>query len=831
MGEYRLKSGQSLPSLGGGSLPNLPKINALKGNTIAPPPQSSKPARPLPSYASLTIPKSGAPAGRSSTLSKVPTKLGASTKPVAAEPKVEHKPETKHEEKTVDAETVKPDYEGFSQADDAPTEVGSADALLAAMNGIDGWDEVSSLGENGVLGTQTIAQSFEEIANTLAQCENDDDDIDEPTMVTTSPLLDLIDDDGELPSESVEQVHQAVAPSVAEMPASPSVPEIPKAPSVPEIPKAPAIVEMPAAPPVPEVPKTPSVPQMPKAQVPPVPSVAEMPQVPSVAEIPQVPPVPSVGEMPQVPAASPIPEVPKTPSVPQMPQAQVPPVPSVAEMPQVPASPSVAEIPQVPASPSVAEIPQVSALPSVGEMPQAAAQAQVAQNAPDAEDGDMSNMSDEEQLQAILNSMTPEERLAYETHCFEEQARAAQERMARQKELYEMYGESSPNRTKMPAGLIIGIVVLVLGLLGFVAYLAVSANEPAKDEKNAEDQSQEQEAPVVAADRTELETYKVSVRIDGATSIFVNGQAVAMGDVDFVKGRKNTIIAYAPHMVPYFATFSADETVTAPIEAALESDVLYEKGRIDFRFTDAEQGKMRYTARFDGQPLSNFPTTITDVVLGRPHILTIETPSLAKHMHIIWPDDRDNTVTIPELKPANMALRGTECTTKKMPASEKNYAFSIKNGNTTAKQPIIATVTPGDMIEYSVAREHRKKLDVAIIPDGFGTLMLDMTLLRKSIGESIVAFRRADKGADYRVCMRRAGEVICPSMDAETTVPSGNDWVFFAVAGTELNAVVLRGTQKQELQSSRKYTFETQLDKNKSFSYRQVGYQSTKKKN
>ena len=781
MGEYRLKSGQSLPSLGGGSLPNLPKINALKGNTIAPPPQSSKPARPLPSYASLTIPKSGAPAGRSSTLSKVPTKLGATTKPIAADPKVEHKPETKREEKTVDAETVKPDYEGFSQADDAPTEVGSADVLLAAMNGIDSWDEVSSLGENGVLGTQTIAQSFEEIANSLAQCENDDD-IDGPTMVTTSPLLDLLDDEGELPSESVEQMHQAVAPSVAEMPASPSVAEMPKVPSVPEIPKSP--------------------------------SVAEIPKSPAIVEMP---------------AAPPIPEVPKTPSVPQMPQAQVPP----ADMPQVPASPSVADMPQVPASPSVSEMPQVPpASPSVADMPQAAAQAQVAQNAAEAEAGDMSNMSDEEQLQAILNSMTPEERLAYETHCFEEQARAAQERMARQKELYEMYGESSPNRTKTPAGLVIGIVVLVLGLLGFVAYLAVSANEPAKDEKAAEDQSQEQgEAPVIAADRADLETYKVSVRIDGATSIFVNGQAVAMGDVDFVKGRKNTIIAYAPHMVPYFATFSADEKVTAPIEAALESDVLYEKGRIDFRFTDAEQGKMRYTARFDGQPLSNFPATVTDVVLGRPHILTIETPSLAKHMHIIWPDDRENTVTIPELKPANMALRGTECTTKKMPASEKNYAFSIKNGNTTSKQPIIATVTPGNMIEYSVAREQRKKLDVAIIPDGFGTLMLDMTLLRKSIGESIVAFRRADKEADYRVCMRRSGEVICPSMDAETTVPSGNDWVFFAVAGTELNAVVLRGTQKQELQSSRKYTFETQLDKNKSFSYRQVGYQSTKKKN
>ena len=777
MGEYRLKSGQSLPSLGGGSLPNLPKINALKGNTIAPPPQSSKPARPLPSYASLTIPKSGAPAGRSSTLSKVPTKLGATTKPIAADPKVEHKPETKREEKTVDAETVKPDYEGFSQADDAPTEVGSADVLLAAMNGIDSWDEVSSLGENGVLGTQTIAQSFEEIANSLAQCENDDD-IDGPTMVTTSPLLDLLDDEGELPSESVEQMHQAVAPSVAEMPASPSVAEMPKVPSVPEIPKSPSVAEMPKVPSVPEIPKSPAIVEM--------------------------------------PAAPPIPEVPKTPSVPQMPQAQVPP----ADMPQVPASPSVADMPQVPASPSVAD------------MPQAAAQAQVAQNAAEAEAGDMSNMSDEEQLQAILNSMTPEERLAYETHCFEEQARAAQERMARQKELYEMYGESSPNRTKTPAGLVIGIVVLVLGLLGFVAYLAVSANEPAKDEKAAEDQSQEQgEVPVIAADRADLETYKVSVRIDGATSIFVNGQAVAMGDVDFVKGRKNTIIAYAPHMVPYFATFSADEKVTAPIEAALESDVLYEKGRIDFRFTDAEQGKMRYTARFDGQPLSNFPATVTDVVLGRPHILTIETPSLAKHMHIIWPDDRDNTVTIPELKPANMALRGTECTTKKMPASEKNYAFSIKNGNTTSKQPIIATVTPGNMIEYSVAREQRKKLDVAIIPDGFGTLMLDMTLLRKSIGESIVAFRRADKEADYRVCMRRSGEVICPSMDAETTVPSGNDWVFFAVAGTELNAVVLRGTQKQELQSSRKYTFETQLDKNKSFSYRQVGYQSTKKKN
>ena len=763
MSEYRLKSGQSLPSLGGGAQPNLPKINSLKGNAIAPAPQTSKATKPLPSYASLTTPKSGASDERSSSSPKLSNRGDSESKSALFSSRID----ARSKPKEVGSSQVGIDLSGFELADDAPTEVGSADDLLAAMSGIDSWNEVSSLGENGVLGTQTIAQSFEEIANTMTACD-DGDDCDEPTVIKATPLLVPRGDGEDLHAKpELRSGRHTALPSVSEVASAPPVTEVSSAPPVTEVAPAPSVTEVAPAPP-------------PVTEVAPAPPVTEVASAPPVTEVAPAPPVTEVSSAP------PVTEV-----------ASAPPVTEVASAPPVT---------EVPPTPSVSEVPQEAQSPSV--------------SAPSAD-----NMSDEEQLQALLSSMTPEERMAYETHCFEEQARATQERMARQRELYEMYGESSPNRTKTPIGLVIAIVV-VLGLVGGLVYFVAS---PSESVEGAAAEEVVEEEPLVA-ERTELKTYKVTVNIQGATSLYVNGRSASMGEVDFVEGRKNTVIAYAPHMVPYFETFPADQKVTDPIEAALKSDVLYEKGRIEFRFTVPEQESLRYTVRFDGQPISDFPRTLNDVVLGRPHILTLEAPNLAKHMHIIWCDDRDNTVTIPELKVANDALRGTEVTMKRMPKPENAYAYVIKTGHSEVRQPIVATVTPGDMIEYSVAREQRKSLNIAVIPEGYGSLALDMALLRKSIGESVVSFRRADKGSDYRVCMRRVGEVVCPSMDGETTVPSGNDWVFFGVAGSEVNAVVLRGAQKQELQSSRKYVFETQVDKNKTFSYRQVGYQSLKKK-
>ena len=818
MSEYRLKSGQSLPSLGGGALPNLPKINSLKGNAIAPAPQTSKGTKPLPSYASLTVPKTGSSDGRSSSIPKLSSRSDSESKSSLFSSRID----ARSKPKDSGSSSVETDLSGFELADDAPTEVGSADDLLAAMSGIDSWNEVSSLGENGVLGTQTIAQSFEEIANTMAACD-DGDDCDEPTVIKAMPLRAPSGNSEDLPSKpELKSGQHTASPSMSGIPKAPSVPEVPPTSLVTEVSPTPPMPEVPPTPPMPEVPPTPPMPEVPPAPpappVPEVPPAPPMPEVSPTSPVTEVSPAPSVPEVPppapEVPPAPPVPEVPPAPPVPEVPPA--PPVPEVPPAPPVSEVPPAPPVSEVPPAPPVSEVPPA---PPVPEVPQEAQSPAVSASATD-------NMSDEEQLQALLSAMTPEERVAYETHCFEEQARATQERMARQRELHEMYGESSPNRTKTPVGLVIAIVVIVLGLVGGLVYFVASPSEPVEDE--VAEQAVEEE-PLVA-ERTELKTYKVTVNIEGATSLYVNGQAASMGEVDFVEGRKNTVIAYAPHMVPYFETFPANQKVTDPIEAALESDVLYEKGRVEFRFTAPEQESLRYTVRFDGQPISDFPRTLNDVVLGRPHILTLETPNFAKHLHIIWCDDRDNTVTIPELKAANDALRGTEATMKRMPKPENAYAYVIKTGHSEVRQPIVATVTPGDMIEYSVAREQRKPLNIAVIPDGYGSLALDMALLRKSIGESVVSFRRADKGSDYRVCMRRVGEVVCPSMEGETTVPSGNDWVFFGVVGSEVNAVVLRGAQKQELQSSRKYVFETQVDKNKTFSYRQVGYQSIKKK-
>ena len=120
------------------------------------------------------------------------------------------------------------------------------------------------------------------------------------------------------------------------------------------------------------------------------------------------------------------------------------------------------------------------------------------------------------------------------------------------------------------------------------------------------------------------------------------------------------------------------------------------------------------------------------MVLGRPHILVVEKEGYAKHMHILWPDDIENTVTIPELKPAGAELRGTECMIS-TPKGQKAYGVRISTGGDTFESSVVVTPLPGDIVEYTVMREQRKSLRVAVVPDGFGTMRIDATLLKLSL--------------------------------------------------------------------------------------------------
>ena len=810
MGEYRVKSGQSLPSLGGG-LPNLPKLSALKGKDGA----DSK----THSASVGGLPKLGAGGSKLSGLPKFTGKLGVA-KPDEKDVKdeiIEDKQEDSADQKAEiagspqsdDNNASKDEDLAFSIADDSPTEVGSTEDLLAAMNGIDGWDDVSSLGNRDKISSEPLSASLSDMEAAGSVHDGDfDSDYDGPTLVQSSSLLDIVeDDDDDLASLTSSDKEDSGTANAAKSESKSSIPGIPKAAPAPPAPK----------PSVPGIPKVASAPKIPH-----VASVSEMPQAESVQEMPQIESVP---EMPQ---AESVPEIPKAESVPEMPQVE-----SLPEMPKiesVPEMPKAESVPEIPKAESVPEMPKTESVP---EMPQAM-QESADSVAPDKSDGmqdGMAEMSDEEQLQALLDAMTPEERMAYETHCLQEQANAAQRRMEQDAELRRMYAQSASEPQKSPLGLIVGIIVAIIAVGAIIGVVMSKSGDPEADTAAAAEEQAAEEAPP-AAKRADLKTYKVTVNIEGASELYVNGRRVSMGEVDFAEGHMNSVMAFAPHMVPYFETFDADKKVTGPIEGAMVSDELYEKGRIEFRMSNPDQAKSPAKVKFDGQTVQNFPKDIIrDVVLGRPHILTIETADYAKHMHLIWPDEHDVTVTIPELKNPNDALVATESVMKKMPKPENAYGVRISTGGRTSMTPIIASVAPGDIIEYSISREQRKPLRVAVIPDGYGSLSLDMTLLRASIGESVVGFRRSDKGgSDYRVCMRRSGEVVCPSMSADTTVPSGNDWVFFAVAGSETNPVILQGMQQQLLQNSRKYVFETSLDKKKAFTFRQVEYKSTKKK-
>ena len=415
------------------------------------------------------------------------------------------------------------------------------------------------------------------------------------------------------------------------------------------------------------------------------------------------------------------------------------------------------------------------------------------------------SMSEEEQLRAILESMTPEERAAYEAHCYEEQKKASEARRAHQRELLEMYGKPLVETRSFPKGLIVAIVAGVAAVLAG-GYFLVNSQSGSEGETIAAEESVAAEEPV-AVRAAPLATYPVRMDIAGASHIFVNGVEVPRGSsAHFVEGRMNSVMAYGDGMTPYFETFREKVDL---ISERLVPDSLYSKGRLVFRVTDPAQSKgMR--ASLDGRTLYGFPSQdVPEVVLGRPHILVVEKEGYAKHMHILWPDDIENTVTIPELKPAGAELRGTECMIS-TPKGQKAYGVRISTGGDTFESSVVVTPLPGDIVEYTVMREQRKSLRVAVVPDGFGTMRIDATLLKTSLGESVVSFKMPP-GEDFRVCMRRVGVVECLSMTTENTVGSGMDWEFFAVQGPEDSPTMLRGIQSQELKSTYRYTFEPKV--------------------
>ena len=669
---------------------------------------------------------------------------------------------------------------------DEPTDIRSADDILAAVGGIDGWDNVPEEAGSGYVTSEnrSIAESLDDLMALD----------DEMTTVTNRSSSITSASDFNIPSQRVPIIRGASA-GVA-------------APSDETM-----AIDMPSD----ESSKTEMV-ESPFMN-------AEMAAALAATPVSKPIPIPGTGAMPSSSPASPSSQMPAashaSPSV-QMPPA-APASPSVQMPPAAPARPSGQMPPAAPAAPSVQMPPAAYAAPAA-QAPQApVAYAQPA--APQRE------LSDEEQMMAILESMTPEERMEYEQYTLQQQQIEAEQRRAKQRELMEMYGNSGLTQQKNSGGPVLAIIIIIiLGLAGVgIYFLAFSG--PSEAEIQAEQQKQQEqvvEVPKPVIEKVHLSTYPVNIKAGGASTIFINGVEVSpTGSFEFVSNHRNTIMAYADGMVPFFKTFDSKSDVTGTIEIEMIPDTLYLKGRIDFRLTDTSNQGVGLKAMLDGRAIGNFPSAVSEVVLGRPHILTIEKPGVAKHMHLIWPVSADTMVTIPALVPEDSALMGAKASLKKFAPSSKPYGLKISTGGQDYVRPIVATVQPGDIIEYYITHDQRLPLQVSVIPDGFGSLNLDTNLLRESIGESIVKFNSAEEG--LRVCMRRAGELVCPDMTQESTVPSGPDWEFLGATGSDSNLRPVRGGQAQELQPSRKYTFDVGLDGKGTFTLKQTGYDRIKK--
>ncbi len=684
---------------------------------------------------------------------------------------------------------------------DEPTDIRSADDILAAVGGIDGWDNVPE--DAGAAYVTSENRSIAESLDDLMALD------DEMTTVTNRSSSITPASEFNIPSQRVPIIRGA---SPAAVPAAAATDET-------------MAIDMPSA----DSSKTEMV-ESPFMN-------AELAAALAATPVSKPIPIPGTGAASNAASATPSTQMPSAPH--PSPSVQMPPAapatPSVHMPPAAPATPSVQMPPAAPATPSVQMPPAAPATPSV-QMPPAAPAAPSVQ-VPQTPSGyaqpaaPQRELSDEEQLMALYESMTPEERAEYEQYSLQQQQAEAEQRRAKQRELMEMYGNPGMTQQKNSGGPVLAIIIILVLAAAGVGFYFLAFSGPSEAEIQAEQQKKQEEVvevPKPVVEKVHLSTYPVNIKTGGASTIFINGVEVSpTGSFEFVSNHRNTIMAYADGMVPFFKTFDSKTDVTGPIEIEMIPDSLYLKGRIDFRLTDISNQGVGLKAMLDGRAIGNFPSAVSEVVLGRPHVLTIEKPGFAKHMHIIWPVHPDTTVTIPALVPEDSALMGTKCALKKFAPSSKPYGLKISTGGQDYVRPIVATVQPGDIIEYYITHDQRLPLQVSVIPDGFGSLNLDTNLLRESIGESIVKFNSSEEG--LRVCLRRAGELICPDMTQESTVPSGPDWEFLGATGTEGNLRPVRGGQEQELQSSRKYTFDVGLDAKGTFTLKQSGYDRIKK--
>ena len=599
-----------------------------------------------------------------------------------------------------------------------------------------------------------------------------------------------------------------------------------------------------------------------------VPMGMSVPSTPAASEIPKMPEVPSVNvdtsstgvssiklttpsvEMPAAPVVAPItvsvptpvtttaPDAPSLSDIPAPPAAQPQ---SEAEPPSAPAAePEKADAaPDTPAAPTVPPAPQMTpeeemlALMTPEERKAYEEEKMLEQMTPEErkayeEQMMLEQMTPEEQEAYILEQMTPEEREAYQAEKAKAMADDEIKKQKRRQEMYENYQLDQQNAPKKSNAMPIIIVVLILVAIGAFAgiYFKGEADNAEREAAAAQAKAEAEAAAAATPQKTvsdfKLDWYNVHVDCPEGAILYVNGvETDAKSPVRFVKGFSNTVIAYLDGMVPFFKTFTKDDEIPETIKVEFESDELYMKTTVEFKFEDASIKGNDLKVTYDGRTLSSMPNELQDVVMGRPHTLILDKPGAAKHLHIFWPTKMKGStkarVTLPALETINNAQSGTTLNTKPFPKSTEPYGIRIRMGETTWQTETEINAPHDAFIEYAITRKQRVPLNLGLYPDTYGTVNLDTDLLQDPLGEALVSFK-VPKGAkkdaldNLQICFRREGVCICPDMKTETAIPSGPDWRVIAYVTKGGTKDILRNEYSQELKSKRGYIFSPKVN-------------------
>jgi hypothetical protein len=325
----------------------------------------------------------------------------------------------------------------------------------------------------------------------------------------------------------------------------------------------------------------------------------------------------------------------------------------------------------------------------------------------------------------------------------------------------------APNKKRKWWALIIGIIVVLVVVLGFVI------GGPRIGEQ-LDGGAEKKEGELGAPEWVELEMIEVLVRSQPAgASVVINGilqEKPTPNVYKMVKGKHNTVGAFAAGQLPAWTIVPPDIQPSAGVELELAAP------------TEIETGILKITASvpedvagsevwLDGKLVGTLPLLLENIHLGVYHHVFVTSPRKASFVAIIRPREEQNELIVPMMGTGVYLDRSTDF---ELIVEQKSANALVTVGEDKFTVPGHATFDKGQLVEVHLDLDERESFHQTFHTSPVGSIRVVPWLDWADLGKAKVQFSSPPK-RELFVCLKRPGRAICWTDKAGDVkeIPSG----------------------------------------------------------